>query len=55
MRPDFQRNSADWAAPTIQPMARGGVQALGVRGVFPTVTYPSHTTLITGGCGAANR
>jgi len=48
MRPDFYRNSADWAAPTIQQMARGGVQALGVRGVFPTVTYPSHTTLITG-------
>ena len=25
-----------------------GVRADGVRGVFPTVTYPSHTTIITG-------
>lgn len=46
-RPDFYRD-ANWPAPTIQQMAREGVQARGVRGVFPTFTYPSHTTLVTG-------
>ena len=29
-------------------MAREGAHANGVRGVFPSVTYPSHTTLVTG-------
>jgi len=47
-RPDFYRDSAAWPAPTLQQMAREGVQAQGVRGVFPSVTYPSHTTLVTG-------
>jgi len=47
MRPEFYRD-ASWPAPTLQWMAREGVSADGVRGVFPTVTYPSHTTLITG-------
>ena len=46
-RPDFYED-ANWPAPTLQYMAREGIQARGVRGVFPTVTYPSHTTLITG-------
>lgn len=35
-------------APMLQYMAREGVQADGVRGIFPSVTYPSHTTLVTG-------
>jgi predicted AlkP superfamily pyrophosphatase or phosphodiesterase len=47
LRPDFYRD-ATWPAPTLQWMAREGVSADGVRGVFPTVTYPSHTTMITG-------
>lgn len=29
-------------------MARNGAHAQGVRGVFPSVTYPSQTTIITG-------
>ena len=29
-------------------MARSGVHAEGVLGVLPTVTYPSHATLVTG-------
>ena len=32
----------------IQQMAREGALAERVRGVFPTVTYPSHTTIVTG-------
>lgn len=34
--------------PTLTRLAAEGVYAAGVRGVLPTLTYPSHTTLITG-------
>ncbi len=47
LRPEFYRDKT-WPAPTLQWMASEGVSADGVRGVFPTVTYPSHTTIITG-------
>jgi predicted AlkP superfamily pyrophosphatase or phosphodiesterase len=40
--------SAGWNAPTLRQLATRGVFAEGVVGVFPTVAYPSHTTLITG-------
>ncbi|QNF33127.1 alkaline phosphatase family protein [Adhaeribacter swui] len=46
-RPEFYQDKS-WAAPNLQLMAANGVQANGVRGVFPSVTYPSHTTIITG-------
>ncbi|OUJ74664.1 alkaline phosphatase family protein [Hymenobacter crusticola] len=46
-RPDFYRE-AKWPTPNLQRMAAQGTSANGVRGVFPSVTYPSHTTLITG-------
>jgi len=46
-RPEFYTEEK-WPAPNMQQMADKGVQASGVRGVFPSVTYPSHTTLITG-------
>ena len=34
--------------PNLRRLAKQGVWADGVVGVLPTVTYPSHTTLITG-------
>jgi predicted AlkP superfamily pyrophosphatase or phosphodiesterase len=34
--------------PTLRQLARDGAFADGVIGVLPTVTYPSHTTMITG-------
>lgn len=34
--------------PNLRRLAKDGVWADGVIGVLPTVTYPSHTTLITG-------
>ena len=46
-RPDFYQDTT-WPAPMIQQMAQEGVQADAVRGVFPSETYPSHTTMITG-------
>jgi len=34
--------------PTLREIVRRGAYSEGVRGVFPTVTYPSHTSMITG-------
>jgi predicted AlkP superfamily pyrophosphatase or phosphodiesterase len=34
--------------PNLRAFMQDGVFASGVRGVLPTVTYPSHTTLVTG-------
>jgi predicted AlkP superfamily pyrophosphatase or phosphodiesterase len=36
------------AVPTLKRMMADGAYAEGVTGVLPTLTYPSHTTLITG-------
>jgi len=47
LRPEFYRDER-WPAPNLQEMAREGVHALAVRSVFPSVTYPAHTTMITG-------
>ncbi|MEK6481934.1 ectonucleotide pyrophosphatase/phosphodiesterase [Catalinimonas sp. 4WD22] len=46
-RPEFYQEEK-WPAPNLKQMAQDGVSASGVRGVFPSVTYPSHTTMITG-------
>lgn len=46
-RPDFYKDKS-WPAVNMQQMVEKGVWAQGVRGIFPTVTYPSHTTLVTG-------
>jgi predicted AlkP superfamily pyrophosphatase or phosphodiesterase len=34
--------------PFLRSLVRDGAYARGVKGVWPTVTYPSHTTLLTG-------
>src|SRR6266481_3493032 len=34
--------------PNLTKMKLGGAYAEGVEGIFPTVTYPAHTTMITG-------
>lgn len=46
-RPDFYLDRS-WPAPNMQRIKEKGVHATGVKGIFPTITYPSHTTLITG-------
>ncbi len=46
-RPEFYEDST-MPTPNLQEMVREGVMAKEVTGVFPTVTYPSHTTLVTG-------
>lgn len=37
-----------WPAPVLHELAKRGAIALAVRSVFPALTYPAHTTLVTG-------
>src|SRR5690242_11698063 len=48
--PDYYVEPAKYGlkVPNLVKMKLGGSYADGVEGVFPTVTYPSHTTMITG-------
>lgn len=46
-RPDFYRDPS-WNAVHIRELMKGGVSADGVNSVFPSMTYPSHTTIVTG-------
>jgi predicted AlkP superfamily pyrophosphatase or phosphodiesterase len=47
-RPDFYMDSS-WNAPNLRRLMQEGVYAAqGIRSDFPSVTYPSHTTLVTG-------
>ena len=50
MRPDYVTQAAlhGLKIPHLLEMLREGAHASGVRGVLPTVTYPSHTTILTG-------
>lgn len=46
-RPDFYLDPS-WNAVNLRQMKDNGVYAEGVQGVFPSVTYPSHTAIMTG-------
>ena len=46
-RPDFYMQDK-WPAANLRQLKNDGVFADGVNSVFPSVTYPSHTTIITG-------
>ncbi|PAP75469.1 alkaline phosphatase family protein [Rubrivirga marina] len=47
LRPEFYLD-AGWPAPVLQQLAGAGAVAHAVRPAFPSVTYPNHTTIITG-------
>ncbi|TZF81153.1 alkaline phosphatase family protein [Pedobacter sp. BS3] len=47
LRPDFYKDKS-WPAPNLQRLMAEGVYADEVHSVFPSVTYPSHTTIVTG-------
>lgn len=47
LRPEFYKDPS-WDMVHLRQGMKDGVYADGVDGVFPTVTYPSHTTMITG-------
>jgi predicted AlkP superfamily pyrophosphatase or phosphodiesterase len=50
MRPDYVLNADEHGLkiPHLRRILKDGAHATGVRGVLPTVTYPSHTTIVTG-------
>lgn len=50
MRPDYVTSADAHGAkvPNLRRFLKEGVYAEGVTGVVPTVTYPNHTTLVTG-------
>jgi predicted AlkP superfamily pyrophosphatase or phosphodiesterase len=50
LRPDFVLNADHYGLkiPNLRLLLQRGSFSSGVRGVLPTVTYPSHTTLVTG-------
>ena len=50
MRPDYitEADTHGAKAPNLRRFLKEGAHAEGVVGVVPTVTYPSHTTLVTG-------
>src|SRR5271154_7087699 len=50
MRPDYitEADAHGAKVPNLRRFLREGTYAEGVVGVVPTVTYPSHTTLVTG-------
>ncbi|MGV3503688.1 MAG: alkaline phosphatase family protein [Adhaeribacter sp.] len=47
LRPDFYLDKS-WPAPNLQRLMAQGAYSRGVNSVFPSVTYPAHTSLITG-------
>jgi predicted AlkP superfamily pyrophosphatase or phosphodiesterase len=46
-RPDFYLDSS-WNAVNIRGLMKEGTYAYGVNSDFPSITYPSHTTIVTG-------
>jgi predicted AlkP superfamily pyrophosphatase or phosphodiesterase len=50
MRPDYVLKADEHGLkiPHLRKLLKEGAHATGVRGVLPTVTYPSHTTILTG-------
>src|SRR5262245_21360178 len=48
LRPSFYTEPGPAKIPTIRRLMQQGAWARGVTGVLPSVTYQSHTTLITG-------
>ncbi len=50
MRPDYYTHADTYglAIPNLRALMRRGRYAEGVVGTWPTVTYPAHTTLVTG-------
>jgi len=47
LRPEFYLDP-QWGMVNVRQAMRNGSYAEGVRGSFPTVTYPSHTTIVSG-------
>ena len=50
LKPDYvlEADKHQLKIPNLRRLLSEGAHATGVRGVLPTVTYPSHTTIVTG-------
>jgi hypothetical protein len=50
MKPDYvlEADKHQLKIPNLRRLVREGTFASGVKGVLPTVTYPSHTTMVSG-------
>jgi len=57
MHPDYVLKADEHGLkiPHLRRILKDGAHATGVRGVLPTVTYPSHTTILTGVSPAKHR
>ena len=47
MRPDFYLDPR-WPAPNLQQLMKEGAYAFHMKSVFPSFTYPSHSSMVTG-------
>lgn len=47
LRPDFYLSN-EYDAPTLKKLAASGIAAEALVPIFPTLTYPNHTTMVTG-------
>src|SRR5690606_2639721 len=47
LRPEFYLDS-QWDTPNLNMLMKNGAHARGVTSVFPSMTYPNHTSIITG-------
>ncbi len=48
LRPEFYRAGTGWEAPTLQKLASQGASADAAEPIYPSLTYPSHATILTG-------
>ncbi|HTN20493.1 MAG TPA: ectonucleotide pyrophosphatase/phosphodiesterase [Pelobium sp.] len=53
LRPEFYLEKG-WDTPNMRNLMETGVYANGINSIFPSVTYPSHTTIITGAYPASH-
>lgn len=47
LRPEFYKDSS-WSMVHLRQAVKTGAYTNGVNGVFPSITYSSHTTMVTG-------
>lgn len=48
-RPEFYMDTTEWDTPVLQRLKNKGVYASkGIKSIFPSLTYPAHTSIITG-------
>lgn len=47
LRPEYYLDES-WPAPTTRQLFLQGAHAVAVRSIFPSLTYPSHVTIVTG-------